>query len=308
MSEHPRLSIGMPVYNSEAFVEQAIRSLLAQTYRDFELVISDNASTDRSLAICERIAAEDPRIVLHRNRINLGAAANFRRVFELSRGEYFKWACADDYCAPELLERCVHVLDSDRDVVLCYGQTVFIDEHGHELGRYSDDLDLHFGDVGARIRRACEHFGKINVLQGVARAETIRTTRGFRDYPGSDLTLMVELALRGQIVELPVSLLFRRMHSQAQSSSATPAERAARLNPHKRRRVFLVMWRLQSEQFLALWRSPIKGRLKLRLTLSLLMSWLRKREMLATELSQVLRGTLDLAFGRLRTARSGSQR
>ena len=114
----PRVTIGLPVYNGQNYLVETLESLLAQTYTDFELVISDNASTDRTEAICRQYAAGDARIRYYRNDENIGASANYNRAFELGRGEYFKWAAHDDLLAPTYLERCVEVLDANPDVVL----------------------------------------------------------------------------------------------------------------------------------------------------------------------------------------------
>src|ERR1051326_2036095 len=110
-NQKPRVSIGLPVYNGQQFLEEAINSLLAQTYSDFELIISDNASTDATEQICRAHAAADPRIRYYRNDKNRGPVWNLNRVFELARGELFKWAAHDDVCAPTLVERCVEVLE-----------------------------------------------------------------------------------------------------------------------------------------------------------------------------------------------------
>ena len=106
----PRVSIGIPVYNGGRFIKEAIDSILAQTFEDFELILSDNASTDETEEICKEYATLDRRIRYYRNEENLGAAKNYNRVFELSNGEYFKWASHDDLCAPEYLERCIAAL------------------------------------------------------------------------------------------------------------------------------------------------------------------------------------------------------
>src|SRR5882762_1549884 len=116
----PRISIGLPVYNGENFITDALESILGQTYTDFELIISDNASTDRTEALCKSYAARDPRIRYWRNAENLGAARNFNRVFELSSGEYFKWTAHDDVLAPDYLEKCIEASDRDPSVVLVY--------------------------------------------------------------------------------------------------------------------------------------------------------------------------------------------
>src|SRR5262245_38039803 len=100
MSSSPRVSIGMPVRNGEPFIADAIDSLLAQTLTDFELIICDNASTDRTQEICGEYAAQDARIRYYRNPTNLGPAQNHNKCFELSRGEYFRWHAHDDMCLP----------------------------------------------------------------------------------------------------------------------------------------------------------------------------------------------------------------
>src|SRR5262249_36899823 len=142
MNNHkPRVSIGMPVYHGEPFLKEALDSILAQTYSDFELIISDNASTDRTQEICTAYAAKDKRIQYSRNDKNLGAAKNYNRVFELSSGEYFKWAAHDDICAPDFLVRCITVLDQDPSVVLCYPREIGIDEQGKFLGNRPYKLD-----------------------------------------------------------------------------------------------------------------------------------------------------------------------
>src|SRR5690349_812781 len=94
----PQVSIGLPVYNGEKYLLNAIGSLLKQDFEDFELVISDNASTDKTEAMCHEFAAKDKRIRYHRNETNIGATGNYNRVFRLSNGEFFRWASHDDEC------------------------------------------------------------------------------------------------------------------------------------------------------------------------------------------------------------------
>ena len=133
-----RVSIGVPVYNGETYLPQALDSLLAQTYPDVEIVISDNASTDATENICRDYANRDDRIRYYREDVNRGLSWNFNRVFELSRGEYFKWAAADDICVPEFVERCVDVLDEDKSIVCCHARTTKIDPSGTKLTQLLD--------------------------------------------------------------------------------------------------------------------------------------------------------------------------
>ncbi|MDQ3247643.1 MAG: glycosyltransferase, partial [Chloroflexota bacterium] len=143
MKHQPRVTIGLPVYNGENYLTTALDAILAQTYTDFTLVISDNASTDRTQAICLAYAAADKRIRYMRNAVNWGAAPNFSRVCELATGEYFMWAAHDDIMAPDLLARCVEVLDQDATVVLCHAQIKIIDAQGEVITAYDDALKLH---------------------------------------------------------------------------------------------------------------------------------------------------------------------
>src|SRR6185312_3479939 len=125
----PRLLIGLPVYNGERLLPQAIECLLAQSFGDFEIVIGDNASTDRTQEICQDYVRRDPRIRYVRHEHNLGAVANFNRVFELSAAPLFKWAAHDDLHQKTYLESCVRLLDEDPDIVLAHSNTVLIDEN-----------------------------------------------------------------------------------------------------------------------------------------------------------------------------------
>ncbi|NES80204.1 MAG: glycosyltransferase family 2 protein [Moorea sp. SIO2B7] len=143
MNTTPRVSIGLPVYNGEKFLKQAIDSILAQTFKDFELIISDNASTDKTEQICREYAAKDKRISYYRNNENRGAAWNFKYTFDLARAKYFKWAAHDDVCATNFLASCVEVLDNDPSVVLSYPKTIFTKADGQKwwTGKSTAHLD-----------------------------------------------------------------------------------------------------------------------------------------------------------------------
>ncbi len=129
-SRTPRVSVGLTVYNGEPFLAETLDSLLAQTFEDFELIICDNASTDRTAEIVGDYAARDARIRYVRHPRNFGASGNERRAFALSRAPYFRWSGADDLYAPESIARCVEVLDRDPRVVLTYPKAKFIDDRG----------------------------------------------------------------------------------------------------------------------------------------------------------------------------------
>jgi glycosyltransferase involved in cell wall biosynthesis len=205
--------VGLPVYNGESFLKRAVESLLSQTYRDFELIIVDNASTDDTGAICREYAGRDRRVRYWCNARNLGAARNFRRVFELSHGELFMWAAHDDEHEPDFLERCVSVLDSDPGLVLAYTQTRDIDAGGATLGIRSTGLDTNTARVARRLRALVRTDYPCVPALGVARAAVLRRTRLLQDYADCDRVLLAEIGLVGRIVELPEPLFARREHA-----------------------------------------------------------------------------------------------
>jgi len=212
IASRPRVSVGLAVYNGERFLPKTLDSILAQTFKDFELIISDNASSDATEEICRRYAANDARIRYSRNRLNIGLSNNFNRVFHLSSGEYFRWSPADDLFAPTSLEECVDVLDNHAEVVLCYPGTVLIDSEGNAIGTYDNRLDLRFPAITERFRLVLQNIRLANVQYGLIRADALSRTSLFGAYPGSDMVLIAELALYGQFWEIPHNLFFRRMH------------------------------------------------------------------------------------------------
>src|SRR5262245_39663132 len=111
----PTVSVGLPVFNGENYLAEAIDSILAQTYRDFELIICDNASTDATEKIARGYADTDARVRYHRNVTNIGGARNQTLAMNMARGRYFRLSAHDDKIAPTFLEECVKVLDERPD-------------------------------------------------------------------------------------------------------------------------------------------------------------------------------------------------
>ncbi|NER32003.1 MAG: glycosyltransferase family 2 protein [Symploca sp. SIO1C4] len=219
----PRISIGMPVYNGERFLQEAIDSILAQTFEDFELIISDNASTDRTEEICRAYATQDQRIHYYRQQQNRGAAWNFNHIVGLARGKYFKWASYDDVCAPTFLARCVEVLDKDPTIVVCHSKTIFTKANGEKwwTGRSLANLDS--WEPHVRFQAIISDFWCLEVF-GLMRKDVLKTTSLIAPYYGSDRLLLLELSLRGRLKEIPEALFFRRCHRD-QSSRLSQQER-----------------------------------------------------------------------------------
>lgn len=220
------MSIGLPVYNGERFLARALDGFLAQTYADFELIVSDNASTDGTGDIARAYAARDARIRYHRNEHNIGLAGNYNSVFAKARGAYFKWAPADDVCLPDYLTRCVDVLDDDPSVVLVYPATQFIDMDDQPLDIQDPGFHLLSEDSAERLRYVLEAEHWVNAITGLIRTAALRTTRLMPPYYGGDYRLLGELSLLGKFQEIPERLLLRRIHprssSQFGNAGATP--------------------------------------------------------------------------------------
>lgn len=266
----PRISIGLPVYNGERFLEEALNSLLNQTYPDFELIISDNASIDQTEAICHAYATKDRCIRYYRNKENLGAAWNFNRVFELSTGEYFKWAAADDVCRPDLLVRCLDVLDSNPTAVLAYPKIGFIDATGQPLNISDPGWNLQSEAAYERLRYVIYAGHYVNPHYGLIRADALAKTRLLPSYPGGDYRLLGELSLLGKFFEIPEYLFLRRLHSGASSQNTTNLEWVAEFHKGRGGYVYLPFWHLNVDHFITIMCSGLSINQKLSLVGSLL--------------------------------------
>lgn len=247
----PPLSIGMPVHNGEKFLGAAIESLLAQTYGDFELIISDNASTDATPEICRVLAARDSRVRCLHHSENAGAAANFCRVFQASRGQYFKWAAHDDLHAPDYLKQCMAVLEQDERIVLCHSQVEVIDENGRTI-RYDpvESQDLDSDRPSSRFHTLiCSDIDNYEVF-GVIRRQVLAMTPLIGGYIASDRPLRAELGLRGKF-HILADPLFRNRDHQARSIRLFPAHhrRGQWFDPHRGGRIVFPHWRILTEYY-----------------------------------------------------------
>ena len=214
MNAVPRLSIGLPVYNGERYLGEALDSLLRQSYSDIELVISDNASSDNTETICRRYAAKDSRVRYFRQPSNIGASPNHNFVFEQSRGELFKWASHDDLYDPQLLQRCVETLDANPDAVLVHSWTAVIDPGRSDVARaLTYPLSTSSQSVVVRFSSMLFDDGGDDDY-GVVRADVLRRTHLYDSYWRADRTIIAEVALYGRFVQVPEWLYFRRNHKE----------------------------------------------------------------------------------------------
>lgn len=271
----PRVSIGLAVYNGEQFLSQALDSLLSQSFSDFELIICDNASTDQTATICSSYACRYPRVRYHRNAANVGVARNFNLTFSLSTAPYFKWAGADDLCAPQFLERCVKVLDSRPDVVLCYPKTALIDERGVMTSLYDDQMDIQYDAPDKRFAFVLWNLRMCNAVFGLLRSDIMKHTRLFEPYPNSDRTFLAEMALFGSFVEIPENLFFRRAHDLSAIKYRQPQHRMALFNPARSGQLSFPNWRLFAGHLSAVRRAPLSWNERLRCAVRMRI-WLQK--------------------------------
>lgn len=275
-----KVSLGVPVYNGARFLATSLESLVAQTFDDLEIFISDNGSTDETPEIARDFATRDARVAYFRSDANRGASWNYRNVVERTSGEYFKWATHDDLLAPTYLERCVEALDSaSPDVALVYPRTLIIDEDGAVVREYEDRLDIRASTPHERLADLVRHIVMSNASFGLIRRSTLERTRLLDTFPSADYVMMFELAILGQFWELDEFLFMRREHP-AMSRAANPstAEAAEWFLPgsSKGRRYMVESWRLFVEHLRSIHRLPLDSRERLRCYTTFLGAWARR--------------------------------
>jgi glycosyltransferase involved in cell wall biosynthesis len=250
------------VFNGEKYLSQALDALLAQTYTDFELIISDNASTDSTEDICRAYADKDERIRYLRQPVNVGAAPNHNLLVPLARGRYFKWAAHDDLYDPELFRLCVEALEQHPDVVLAHSWDAIIDADGRVLREVPYELDTADPRPAVRLGSLLRVPGG-NDFYGVMRTDVLRGVRPHGTYYNADRTFVAELVLHGPFYQVPQTLYFRRDHVGRASRAGGHRARAAALAPHRANR-----WRnpmpLMYVEYVAgflsaVWRAPLSG-------------------------------------------------
>jgi len=296
----PRLTVGLPVFDGERYLEASLRSILDQTYSDFELVIADNASSDATEDICRALSHVDARVRYVRHSENIGAGPNHNFVFGQACGELFRWAAADDLVRPTAFARCVDLLDDvGPSAMLAFSQTEVIDEHSEHLRYWAaqGSVDQHTPDgrLGALIGQPSGHLysgGPMSPFYGVVRTAALRSTRLHQSFYGSDSVLLVELALRGKLVEVPEALYVQRQHSAQSggswSSTKTALERDRWVDPGFRG-IAMPQSRLLAGYFKAVLDAPLT-------------SAERRRCLWAVAAVSRRNGTLRDAFGEIRRA------
>ena len=296
MSER-KVVIGLPVYNGQKYLGAAIDSHLSQSFGDFDLVISDNGSTDATPDICANYASTDKRIKYLRSSENRGILWNHRRVFEAidSPNQYFRWAGADDIMEPGLLQAMVEVLNGRTEVEAVVPDTKNIDEHGQIIGSMARTLDLQSSDVFERARDVLVANYQHVIAYGLLRASTLRLMRTGPNYIGWDPIFVWELALRGQMVQLAGPVLLRRFHAGSISRVKTVKEMRKWVEPNSKAGMSFPHWTWAYERARALMACPLSTHDRFRIGTLLARATLWQRGALVRDVTQATRRTLRLS-------------
>jgi glycosyltransferase involved in cell wall biosynthesis len=225
------VTIGLPVYNGEHYLAESIEALLGQTYEDFELVISDNASTDGTPGICHRYGKQDPRIRYIRQPRNIGLQPNHNAVVREARGELFKMASHDDLYARDLLKRCVEALDERPEVVVAHCWEAIIDSSGTVTKQLDYTVAVDQPRAADRLRSLLFD-GWDDYTYGVMRTKVLLRTRLHGSHHFADRTINTELCLHGPFFMVPEWLYFRRDHAE-RKEPYTVRSRCAYLDPRR---------------------------------------------------------------------------
>lgn len=238
----PAVSIGMPAYNSSHWIAAAIESLLGQTFRDFELIISDNASSDSTFDICRHYARADARIRLLRNPRNIGANRNYLAVLAAARGTYFKWASSNDVCDPAFIESSVRLLETDPSAVLACPRASLFQVDVSDAQPYPADFALTADSPADRLAMLLDRIRLNNAFNGVMRTEALRRAAPMGSFQRADIALMAELAMMGRFLQVERHLFFRRMSEDAATRLKTARQVDEHLVPDARAPLRMQNW------------------------------------------------------------------
>jgi len=220
----PLVSIGMPVYNGEEYIEEAVKSLLRQSFLDTEIIISDNASTDGTVDICKRLANEDRRIRLICQNENSGVIANFAHVLDRARGTYFMWAAADDIWSPDWL--AVLVAEARKQPCVAFGLVETIDESGRNIPQLSDNRPVQF--TGNTVLRRLRYFlspsllGKQNSYYGLYPRDVISSGMLYDladTAQALDVFFMYEVLRTIEIRHAGPAVMYKRKHGKSDGAA-----------------------------------------------------------------------------------------
>lgn len=242
----------MPVYNGEPYLREALRSLLQQTHRTIELILSDNASTDSTEAVCREIARQDSRVRYFRQDANIGAAANFEFVLRQARGALFMWAACDDIWDTDWIAALAAVLAANPGAI-AYGTVHTIDEAGHPFSHIADGRQFEFAQRQPRRRQLAyyleyEGFGKANPVYALMPRELLAAhfSRETFGRPFGDCVLLFSLLAHASLLSCANVSHYKRIHQSSASAPAATPIRRRRLTEGLRRLARAVGWTVKA--------------------------------------------------------------
>ena len=203
----PKVSIGMPAYNAEFYIRRAIDSLLSQTFIDFELIISDNASTDATREICKEYANSDSRVHLISQTNNIGPVENFRCVMDKAVGKYFMWAATDDCWDPSFIEKNYNILENNPKVVASIGRVkmvTIVNKSPKAVGTFALK-----GSFLSKVRKYLQATGANSRFYSIYRTNIIKQCYSTEKFMGSDFCTIINLLSYGEFYEIDEFLMER---------------------------------------------------------------------------------------------------
>ena len=281
----PKISIGLPVYNGENYLEAALKSILNQTWKDYELIISDNASDDRTEEICRDYASSDNRIRYHRNEQNFGAAQNFNQVFEMATAPYFQWAAHDDEYHPEFLEKSVPILDKDPAVVLVFSKVKFIDQNGNLIKEREYPFRVNSEKPMIRFFDLITPSTIVTEVFGLIRRDVLAQTPLIAGYAGSDRALLGRLALHGKFYQIPEFLFYHREHEERSAIKYRQLQTYTEWFVTKKAgKIVFPAWKIFSEHLKSIWKTPLSFMDRMKGYLGMVKWMIKKRRLLFNDL------------------------
>lgn len=304
----PQVSIGVPVYNGDLYLEEALTALRDQDLADVEVIISDNGSTDETPKIARRFADADPRFRYVRSEVNRGIPWNFNRVLELARAPLFMWNAADDVVGPQHLVRCRDALLAHPGAAIAFPRVTLVDAAGEVVG-YMDDQDLDYLGLspGARVDQLLRRQSwQAIAWGGVLRTDALRAMGGHPTFFGGDIVLGIRSALRAEWVVVPERLFSCRRHDHQNSKAvgADPIVQVRSYDPGFRRPVAFPQWYLALRMLTETVVAPVPAADRARALAAVLRRWtVPQWRLLAYD---VKRNAIRLTRGTYRGAYSAS--
>lgn len=210
-NKYPKVSIGLPTYNNADFIEETLKSVLNQSFTNFELHISDDNSTDGTDIICDKYSKVDKRINFSKNKKNIGPHLNHLKVFIHKGFDFFMYARGHEILSENFLQDCVYKLKNNEESILAFGTPKWIDMNNQVM----NDKPYSYYDtrgLNVNIRVAFSIWGKPEPNYGLIRTSALQQEPYFRDILGNDQIIMLRLALSGSFAHAKESARFRRYH------------------------------------------------------------------------------------------------